>query len=1361
VARVKIRVLGTLEVRREPADDLVRLDSRKLGGLLAYLAFCPGMASTRESLATLLWDRSGSEQARASLRQALVVLRKLIDVPGEPILIPDHDRVALARDAVWVDAIEFQRLVAEGTTEALQRAMTLYRGHLLEGVSIGSSAFEDWVRAESQRLQDLAIGALAKLLAIHQEAGDFAAAVEVIHRILAIDPLHDDAHRTLILLYARQGARGEALKQYDRYRALLQRELGLEPDAATRQLVQGLHDAHRTEAATEMALAVDVKSRTGGLVAAAEPARGTLQPMGAEGPVPGQPTYKSSRRFVTLLSCTLADDVAMSARLDPEDLGRVVEAFMACCDDIVAQHHGYVFHHLDQSVSACFGYPEADEHGPERAVRAALEIVAKVGRLMPVPESRLRTRVGVSSGWVVMSERAVTGRAREAGIAGAEPHIVAALQAAAEPDSVLIAESTRTLLGTLFDCEDLGIRKLAKVAVPVQVWRVLGERPGESRFTATRGSPVLAAMIGREEELDMLRRRWQLARTGIGQVVVLAGEPGIGKSRLVEALRMELAGEPVAYLAYYCSPHHQQSTLYPVIQQLERAAGYARHDTPAVKLEKLEALLRLSGSDLSGTPLVADLLSIPSDDRYPPLNLAPQRQKEKTLEVLEAQLIGLARKQPVLMIFDDLHWSDPATREAVDRLMELVQTLPVLMVISHRPGIPIPRTGESHVTSLVLKRLGRSESRALVELLAGENALTHDVVATIAEKADGIPLFVEELTKYALATGAPGGRHLAADRLPSSTIRVPDKLHDLLVARLDTLGPAKTVAQEAAVIGRRFSYPLLEAVSSLDEPQLQSALASLVDAGLVYVHGTPPEANYRFKHALVQDAAYASLLRSDRAPLHERIALALEERFPWMAELEPEALAEHFAQAGLTERAIPYWQAAAELGLRRSAQHEAIAYIGKALKSLERLPSSTQRSGQELALQVLLGQAWMLAAGYTAPEVESAYKRAQQLGEELGDSYHLFFVLLGLWQFYIAKAQVAPARAVAERLLSLALGQDNRGFAIEAHVAQFVTLFTEGRFEEVLDHANQAIALHDPAAHHEHIRNFGYDGYVIALNGAAWANWILGYPERGLQRAREVVAVARTVAHPYSRTMALYSAAWLHLFRREAGAARELAEESIALSAEHGFVWPQAYAAPVAGWAVAEEGRPVEAIEAIRTGLAALERMGHQLWRPHQQGLLATALARAGQTEEALAEVTRALDSADRTGDVENTAELHRLKGELTLRRAGPDAHVEAEHCFRRAVGIAHRQRAKSWELRAATSLARLLREQHRYVEAREALEPLYGWFTEGLDTLDLREARALLDELQMAAAGTGTLRARKVGKEKNRDPTSDPPRQL
>ncbi len=1305
--RLVIALLGGFEAHWATGEPL-NLPSRKGKGLLAYLAMSRGRAQPRDKLATLLWGNSSPDQARASLRQSLSQLRRSLGDENRAVLQGESDLIALEPSAAVTDAVRFERLVDAGTPETLEEASELYRGSFLEGFGLLTDPFEAWLMAERMRLHDLAEGALARLVEHYRRAHATEDAIRVALRLLRLDPSQESVHRLLMRLYAEQGRPRLALRQYEVCRDILQRELGEEPDRETRRLA----DEIRTEQPTAVVSGLDVPPRR-----AAEAGPGRAFDVAIED--------SAERRFVTLMSCSLVDAAALSSRLDPEELRPVIVGFEDCCERQVSRHGGSNFHLGASVVTACFGYPRADEHDAERAVRAALDIVAEVGRLTLLPGIRMQSRIGIASGEVVVGKRVHGSGMPAETIAGDTPHIVTGLQAMAEPGSVLVADSTRKLLGALFEYEDLGSRALDGFDVPVRVWRVLGERGGQSRFEATRGVTALTPLVGREEEIALLERRWERAESGSGQVVVLTGEPGIGKSRLIEALRERLTGKAHLHVGYYCSPHHQESALYPVIQQLERAAGYAREDPPAVKLDKLEELLVQTTDDLpSAVPLIAHLLSIPMGDRYPPLNLTPQRQKEKTLEALEARLIALSAQMPVLMIFEDLHWSDPATREVLERLVERVRSLPVLVVVTHRPDYSIPGNGEPHVTTLVVKRLLPVESEALVAKLTGEKRLAKEVVAQIVDKADGVPLFIEELAKSVLEGGVLDG---GGDR---RALGVPSTLHDLLLARLDRLGPAKAVAQQAAVIGRGFSYALLAAVVTLGEPELRDTLARLTDSELVHARGAPPHAIYGFKHALVQDAAYASLLRAERGPLHARIAKALEERFPEVAEVEPEVLARHFAEAGLEERAIPYWQRAGELATRRWAYREAIAYFDRALASLKALPQTSERNMRELGLQVLLGQAWIIAAGYAAPQVGVAFDRARELCEAIGDANQLFFALLGSWQLYVAKQQLPLASATVERLLSLARELGNRDLAIEAHVAQLVTAFTLGAFEQTLAHSNEAIALGELKRDEAYILSAGYDGRVIALTGAAWALWVLGYPDQALLRAQEALAMARRLAHPYSEAMALYCYSWLHVFRREASAARELAEQGIALSIEHGFVWTQAFTGVLHGWALAEEGRAAEGAQEIREYLAALEQMGHMLWRPHQEGMLASALFRAGETAQALDVVTLALESARSSADVEHLAELLRQKGELMLQRTGMRAAAEAEKCFREAVEISRQQRAKSWELRASVSLAELWRNQGKREEARELLAPLYGWFTEGFDAPDLRDAKALLDTL-------------------------------
>jgi len=1332
VEPLRIALLGGFDVHSSSGEP-ISLPSRNARGLLAYLAMSAGRAQARDKLATLLWGGSSADKARASLRQTLSQLRRALNVSEREVLRGDGNAIVLEASAVTVDAVRFQELVGVGTPEALEEASALYHGSFLEGIGPLADAFETWLMAERMRLHELAEAGLTRLLEHYQRVQATDDAIRVAHRLLNLDALQESVHRLLMRLYVEQGRPRSALKQYERCCELFQRELGVAPEPETRQLAEQIRSELPRAATTE---AYRLHQSYAG-DSAPQPVAGSvvqhLPGVDSQADRRAAPAAEAERRHVTLMACGLVDVAQLAMRLDPEEFRTLITGFENCCERLVSRHSGHVYQFAGDSVTACFGYPRADEHSAEQAVRAGLEIVAAVGNLALLSDVRMQARISIASGEVVVGKRVYEDGLSEETITGGVLHVAVGLQAASEPDSVVVAESTRQLLGDLFEYRGLCGQTLEGFDTPMRGWQILGERGGKSRFEATRGIAALSPLIGRDEEIELLVRRWNAAKSGSGQVVVLVGEPGIGKSRLIEELRETLAGETHLRLSYYCSPHHQESALYPVIQQLERAAGYAREDPPAIKLERLEALLGEATADFpEAVPLIADLLSIPTGERYPPLNLTPQRRKTKTVEVLDAQLCRLTKRQPALILFEDVHWSDSSTREFLERLVDLVPTLPALLLITQRPGSSLPRLGEPHVTSLIVKRLRRSESESLVAKLTGERNLPSEVLAQIVDRADGVPLFIEELTKNALedhGLGGSGDRY-APGRLPPAAIGVPSTLYDLLVTRLDRLGSAKAVAQEAAVIGRRYSYELLAAVTSSSEADLRAALARLIDAELVYAHGTPPDASYSFKHALVQDAIYASLLRADRGPLHERIAKVLEERFPETREMEPEVLAHHFAGAGLNAQAILYWQKAGELAMRRWAQREAIAYCDKALALLGTLPATPERSGQELGLQVLLGQAWTLSAGYAVPEVEAALTRARDLCEEIGDRNHLFFVLLGLWQLHIARQEIEPASDTAERLLSLALSQKNRDFVIEAHVAQIVTSYTVGAFEKMLTLANEATALIDAEQNDGHMQTFGYDSRVVISIGASWALWTVGYPAQASSKMQDALATARKLAHPYTQSMAFLYSAWLHVFRREASVACGDAEHAIAISIEHGFAWPQAYAMSLHGWALAETGRTAEGINEIRDAIATLGRMGHDLWRPHHEGLLAAACARAGQTEEALAVVTQALDNAQRTGDLEHAAELNRQKGELTLQRGNPQDASEAQRYFGRAMEIARQQKAKSWELRAAISLAGLWLEQGKRQQARELLTPIRDWFTEGFDTQDLQDARALLDKL-------------------------------
>ena len=674
------------------------------------------------------------------------------------------------------------------------------------------------------------------------------------------------------------------------------------------------------------------------------------------------PRDTAERRQVTVMFSDLVGSTALSARMDPEDLREVISAYQDCVAETVGRLGGFIAKFMGDGVLVYFGYPHAHEDDAERAVRAGLELVAAVGALKT--HAPLQTRVGIATGLVVVGDLIGSGASQEQAIVGETPNLAARLQGIAEPSSVFLAESTRKLVGNLFELEDLGAQDLKGISGLVRAWAVLRPSQVESRFDAFHASG-LTELVGREEELEILLRRWSKAKTGQGQVVLLSGEAGIGKSRLTAALLEAIASEPHTRLRHFCSPQHTDSALYPTIGQLERAAGFTRDDTLQAKLDKLDLLLAQSSTSAQDAGLFAEMLSLPNDGRYPKPDLTPQQRRQQTLEALASQVAALSSQNPLLMIFEDAHWADPTSLELFSRIVDKISTLRVLLIVTFRPEFDPPWIGRPHVTALTLNRLAERETSAIISRLVGNKSLPPSVRQDIIERTDGIPLFVEEMTKAVLEAGDEGAAEQTVAAVPSPALAVPASLHASLMARLDRLGPAKEVAQVGAAIGREFSHALLAAVARKPEIELGSALDRLIEAGLLFRQGVPPEAAYLFKHALVQDAAYGTLLREPRRALHARIAETLESQFAEIAENQPEVLARHFAEAGMSETAIQYWSKAGERALQRSANAEAAAHLTSAI---ELVPKGGGESRLELRLQMALGSAARAIHGHAAPE---------------------------------------------------------------------------------------------------------------------------------------------------------------------------------------------------------------------------------------------------------------------------------------------------------------------------------------------------------------------------------------------------------
>ena len=799
----------------------------------------------------------------------------------------------------------------------------------------------------------------------------------------------------------------------------------------------------------------------------------------------------AERRQVTVMFSDLVGSTALSGQMDPEDLRELISAYQTCVAETVRRHGGFVAKYLGDGVLVYFGYPQAHEDDAEQAVRAGLETIAAVTALkMLVP---LQTRVGIATGLVVVGDLIGSGQAQERGIVGETPNLAARLQGVAEPNMVVIAEGTRKLLGNLFDLEDLGQKELKGIAGATRAFAALRAGSAESRFEALHASG-LTALVGREEETELLLRRWSKAKGGEGQVVLLSGEAGIGKSRLTAALLERLSGEPHTRLRYFCSPQHTDSAFYPIIGQMERAAGLSRDDTAAVRLDKLDALLAQSSASSQDAALFAELLSLPNDGRYPALNLAPEQRRQKTLEAFGSQLEVLSRVRPVLMIFEDAHWTDPTSLEAFGRTVDRIRPLRVLLLATFRPEFVPPWIGRPHVTSLTINRMAERDVDAIIDGVAGNKPIPESVRKDIIERTDGIPLFVEEMTKAVLEAESEGSAKQLAASVPSPAHAVPASLHASLMARLDRLGSAKDVAQIGAAIGREFSHALLAAVAGKPGADLGSALDRLIAAGLLFRQGVPPQATYLFKHALVQDAAYGTLLREARRGLHARIAEVLEGQFTEIANNQPELLARHCTEAGLTEKAVGLWGKAGQRSLERSALVEAVEQLTRAIGLIATLAPTPALRREEIKLQVALITPLLHVKGYAAPETKAAAERAnllieqaKALGEPLEDPLLLFSALYGVWVANYIAFNGDAMRELAAQFLVLAEKQGSVVPLVVAHRMMAVSLLCTGDIVQARMHSDQAAALHNPAEHRPVATRFGQDSGVRSWPIGRWA----------------------------------------------------------------------------------------------------------------------------------------------------------------------------------------------------------------------------------------------------------------------------------
>ncbi len=1042
---------------------------------------------------------------------------------------------------------------------------------------------------------------------------------------------------------------------------------------------------------------------------------------------------ESERRHITVVFCDLVESSSIAEQQDPEDFHEMIRSYQETCSRVVSKYEGHIAQHFGDGVLVYFGYPQAHEDDAQRAVRAGLRVLDDLDLLNNGLEKRygvrLSVRIGIHSGSVVVGETGGDDSSERLAF-GHTINVAARLQGIAEANSVVMSDATFRLVRGLFIVQDLGGQSLKGIADQINAYRVLQASGVESKFELV-GTYRRTPLIGRREEVGVLLDRWKQARDGRGQVVLLSGEAGIGKTRLAMVLREQLDQQTHTWMECRGSPFHQDSALHPVIDLLRSGLFFTSEDSPSDKTAKLELGLSRMGFALNETlPLLTSLLLLPLPEHYPPLPLSPEAQRGKTLELLCSWLFGLAKLQPLVLVGDDLHWIDPSSLQLLNLLIEGVWSIPALLVFTFRPSFQSPWDGERRITQIRLDPLTDHQVRSMISGVAGGKPMPRDVIDYLVAKTDGIPIFVEELTKMVLDSDILRERdqyHGFTEPIPS--LAIPTTLQDSLVARLDRLSHVKGVAQLGAALGREFPYDLLQALSPLREASLQEALCQLVEAEILHQRGMLPRATYVFKHALLQEAAYGTMLKSKRREVHGKIVLALQEKSPEVVANEPEILAHHCEAAGLIKEAVGYWYRAGQRALASSAHAEAVSHLTKGLRSLKNLQASPQRSQLELGLQMALGLGLIATHGYSSEPVLNTFARAHELCSELGESAQLFSVLFGLYMFHAVRSDRKETRETTNQLLRLAKRSGDVNLLVEAYAATGVAELLQGAHPSAHEHMSQCLSLYDPAQHRSHVFIYGHDPGAVVQAYAGLNLWFLGYPDQALSRIEKALSLAQETSHPFTLAHVLSTSAELRHCRREFKEVGELANRNVALSMEQRFpLWLGAGCCEQ-GWVLLSEGYVQDGIKKIHEGMAMIRVTGSRARRPYHQLNLAELYLQAGMIGEGLAEVDEALSATYDSLSHYYLAELHRLRGELLL-RSSREKREEAQSCFRQALDVARDQSARSLELRAAMSLGRLFAANGRKDEAREVLAGIFGFFTEGFETADLRESKALLEEL-------------------------------
>jgi|SRR5579871_417150 class 3 adenylate cyclase/predicted ATPase len=1032
-------------------------------------------------------------------------------------------------------------------------------------------------------------------------------------------------------------------------------------------------------------------------------------------------------RQITVIFCDLVGSTELAEKLDPEDLRPLIDAYRKMCDAAIRRYEGQVASYAGDGVMAFFGWPRAHEDDAARAVHAGLVILSEVAKIPGAVA--LAARIGVCSGRVVVGQADGPGGWMDA--VGETPNIAARLQALAAPNTLLVSDSTRRLASRAFDFQDLGFQELKGISKPLHVYRVLSAKQRTSRFEAAHTSS-LTPLVGRSTELSLLLDRWQKAKESDGQVVLLSGIPGVGKSRLIHELKSSIHDDSYFLLNYQCSPYHSQSAFFPVIEQIELAAQLAGSDPHADRLDKIEAYLsRFMPDAPEAAALIANLLSIPVSEHSGLSTLTPQQIKNKTIDKLLEIILSLSALRPTLCIFEDVHWIDPSTLELLELAIRRIDRVRVMIVVSYRPEFRHAWSTPANVTLHSLTRLSRGEVTRMIRELSRKENLSQQILDQIVDKADGVPLFIEELTTSIVRAPRQNAQQKSDFDEPAraGTARVPETLHDALMERIDRVAHGRRLAQIAAVIGREFSYDLLTVASRTDETDLRSALAQLEDADVIYRTGISPTVRFAFKHVLLRDAVYNSLLRGRRQEIHADIAAVLENHFRDLAENRPEILAYHYGEAGDNERAIRCWRDAGRRALANSANVEAINHFQNALRLLSALPDTGRRSQEEIEIQLALGIPLIAVHGYAAAQTRDAFARARALCRDLDNRPEYFQALFGLWGHSWMGGKNDQALVMANEFLTRSRATSDSTLLMVAHRVMGSTLLTVGDFATARQHFEESIALSRAEARRPIYDLYMVEPQVASLLLLSWDLWFLGHLDQSLARVSEALALAQDLAQPYSVAFAHYMTSVVHLLRGDAALALESAEQSLEMSREHRFSLYVLLSTISRGRALGALGQLSEAMTEMQTGIAEARRTGVGFMLPMMYSWLADVHAQSGERETALSLVEQTLHEINDTTGRSWESELLRQRAEILL-KLSPSRADEAESYLKYAVELARHQGAKSLELRAATSLAKLWQQQKRIDEARGLLGPIYGWFEEGTSTADLRCARDVMTTL-------------------------------